>query len=244
MGQGQSWIRIEINPLQKVLNLLKNVINLGIAPSCAADLEAAFQALTLNGQSTEPFGVGRAVLSGEGKGTKSLFPSIVMVREGSLSLVDSNGFEIVLAKGEAASLPASSFAWKAQTADCVILTIHQGTAPVSFTKLDLDHPMVPGGAPNAALLTTPAPTTHRHEFQSDDPLSWGIWATTPYARHPINYSFSELMMLRKGDVTLSNPDEGSVSFAAGDIFLIRPGAIAAWSNPTDLQKFWIIHEPD
>src|SRR5690606_15371100 len=104
LGQGQSWIRIEINTLQKVLDLLKNVINLGIAPSCAADLEAAFQALTLNGQSTEPFGVGRAVLSGEGKGTKSLFPSIVMVREGSLSLVDSNGFEIVLAKGEAASL--------------------------------------------------------------------------------------------------------------------------------------------
>ncbi len=145
-----------------------------------------------------------------------------MVREGSLSLVDSNGFEIVLAKGEAASLPASSFAWKAQAADCVILTIHQGTAPVSFTKLDLDHPMVPGGAPNAALLTTPAPTTHRHEFQSDDPLSWGIWATTPYARHPINYSFSELMMLRKGDVTLSNPDEGACLLRQGTFSLFAP----------------------
>ncbi len=230
--------------MQKDFNLLRNVINLGVAPSCASDLEAAFQAITLDGQSTEPFGVGRAVLSGEGKGTKSSFPSIVMVREGSLSLVDSNGFEIVLAKGEAASLPASTFAWKAQAADCVILTIHRGIASVSFTKLDLDHPMVPGGAPNAALLTTPPPTTHRHEFQSDDPLSWGTWATTPYARHPITYSFSELMMLRNGEVTLSNPDEGHVTFAAGDIFLIRPGAIAAWSNPTDLQKFWIINEQD
>ncbi len=158
--------------------------------------------------------------------------------------MDSNGFKIVLAKGEAASLPASSFAWKAHAADCVILTIHQGTAPVSFTKLDLDHPMVPGGAPNAALLTTPAPMTLRYEFQGDDPLSWGIWSATPYARHPITYSFSELMMLRKGEVILSNPDEGSVSFAAGDIFLVRPGAVAAWENPIDLQKLWIIHSPN
>jgi len=69
-------------------------------------------------------------------------------------------------------------------------------------------------------------------------------SATPYARPPITYSFSELMMLRKGEVTLSNPDEGSVSFAAGDIFLVRPGAVAAWENPIDLQKLWIIHSPN
>ncbi|KAB2662496.1 cupin domain-containing protein [Brucella tritici] len=227
--------------MQKDFNLLRNVINLGVAPSCASDLEAAFQAITLDGQSTEPFGVGRAVLSGEGQDVKSLFPSIVMLRDGALTLIDRDGCEIVLAKGEAASLPGCTFSWKARAADCVILTIHEENAPASFTKLDLDHPMATGGAPNAALLTTPAPTTYRHEFQSDDPLAWGIWATTPYARHPITYSFSELMMLRKGEVTLSNPDEGSVTFVAGDIFIIRPGAVAAWDNPSDLHKFWIVH---
>ncbi len=232
------------NPTQKETNLLRNVINLGEAPSCASDLEAAFQAITLDSQPTEAFGVGRAVLSGEGKEAKSLFPSIMMLRDGTLTLKNSNGPEILLGKGEAASLPAGSFAWKAQAADCVILTIHQENAPVSFTKLDLDHPMAPGGAPNAALLTTPAPTTFRYEFQGDDPLAWGIWATTPYARHPITYSFSELMMLRKGEVTLSNPDEGSVTFVAGDIFLVRCGAVAAWHNPVDLQKLWIIHSPN
>lgn len=214
-------------------------------PSCASDLETAFKALTRDGQSAEPFGVGRAILSEEeGKVANSLFPSIIMLREGSLTLVDSQGHQIVLAKGEAVSLPAGSFSWKARLADCVILTIHQGNAQVFFAKLDLDHPMAPGGAPNAALLTTPAPTTQRHEFQSDDPLTWGIWATTPYARRPITYSFSELMMLRKGEVTLSNSEEGSVTFTAGDIFLIRPGAVAAWDNPIDLQKFWIIHDPN
>lgn len=51
-------------------------------------------------------------------------------------------------------------------------------------------------------------------------------------------------MLRKGEVTLSNPDEGSATFAAGDIFLVRPGAVAAWDNSSDLEKFWVIRTED
>lgn len=229
--------------MQKEPNVLRNVINLGVAPSCGSGLETAFRAISLNGQSTEPFGFGRAILSGQGTGVESLFSSIIMLRDGALNIRDNNGLEITLTQGEVASLPAGIFSWEARAADCVILTIHQDSLSVSFGKLDLDYPMSPGGAPNPALLTTPAPTTSRHEFQSDDPIAWGIWATTPYARHPITYSFSELMMLRKGEVTLSNPDEGNVTFVAGDIFLVRPGAVAAWDNPSDLEKFWIIHSP-
>lgn len=220
--------------------MLRNVINLGIMPSCASDLEAAFRAIGLNGHATEPFSFGRAVLSGEGRKAKSLFSSIIMLRDGALTIRLDGGTEIALAKGEVASLPAGAFSWKADTADCVILVLHQDNPQVSFVKLDLDHPMSPGGAPNAALLTTPAPRTVRHEFQRDGLLSWGTWATTPYARHPITYSFSELMMLRKGEVALSNPDEGSVTFTAGDIFLVRHGAVAAWNNPSDVEKFWVI----
>lgn len=58
------------------------------------------------------------------------------------------------------------------------------------------------------------------------------------------YSFAELMMLRHGEVSLSNPEEGSVTFRAVDIILVRPGAIAAWDNPTDLEKFWLIRSMD
>lgn len=232
------------NPIQKDPEMLRNVINLGVSPPCASDLEEAFRAISLDGQSTEPFGFGRAILSGEGTGVNSPFSSFIMLCDGALTIQDGNGLEIALTKGEVGSLPAGVFSWRAHAADCVILTIHQECPGASFAKLDLDHPMSSGGAPNPALLTTPAPTTSRHEFQSDDPLAWGVWATTPYARHPITYSFSELMMLRKGKVTLSNPEEGCVTFTAGDIFLVRPGAVAAWDNPSDLEKFWIIHSPN
>lgn len=224
--------------------MLKNVINLGTAPSCASDLKTAFQTIGLNELATEHFGFGRAVLSGNGKEAESRFSSIIMLRDGTLTIQDSDGAEITLTKGEVASLPAGVFSWDAKSADCVILVLHQDNPQLSLAKLDLDHPMTPGGAPNAALLTTSAPQTVRHEFQGEDLLSWGTWATTPYARRPITYSFSELMMLRKGEVTLSNPDEGSATFAAGDIFLVCSGAVAAWDNPVDLEKFWVIRTAD
>ncbi|MEJ5022718.1 cupin domain-containing protein [Ochrobactrum vermis] len=224
--------------------MLKNVINLGTAPSCASDLKTAFQTIGLNEQATEHFGFGRAILSGNGKDAESRFSSIIMLRDGALTIRDNNGTEIRLTKGEVANLPAGVFSWDAKSADCIILVLHQDNPQLFPAKLDLEYPMSSGGAPNAALLTTPAPQTARHEFQSEDLLSWGTWATTPYARHPITYSFSELMMLRKGEVTLSNPVEGSATFVAGDIFLVRPGAVAAWDNPSDLEKFWVIRTAD
>lgn len=220
--------------------MLKNVINLGAAPSCASDLKKAFQIICLNEPATQPFCFGRAILSGHGKEAESRFSSIIMLRNGILAIRDSNGAELTLSKGEVAHLPAGTFSWDAKSADCVILVLHRDNPQLSLAKLDLDYPMSPGGAPKAELLNTPAPQTARHEFQSENSLSWGTWATTPYARRPITYSFSELMLLRKGEVTLSNPDEGSATFAAGDIFLVCPGAVAAWSNPVDLEKFWVI----
>ncbi|MGH6763634.1 MAG: cupin domain-containing protein [Phyllobacterium sp.] len=224
--------------------MLRNVVNLGAEPSCASDLEKALRAIGLATPSTEPVGFGRALLSGEGTNAESLFSSVIMLRDGALTLKDADGTVISLHKGEAANLPAGQFSWSAEAVDCVILLLRQDNPQVVLSRLDLDHPMSPGGAPNAALLTTPAPQTVRHEFHDKDALSWGLWATTPYARRPITYSFTEVMMLRKGEVILSNPEEGSVTFRTGDIFLVRPGAIAGWNNPSDLEKFWLIRTMD
>ena len=220
--------------------MLRNVINLGAEPSCASDLGEAFRVIGSATPTTEPFGFARALLSGEGANAESPFSSIILLRDGTLTLQDADGTVIPLLKGEVATLPAGPLSWSAETADCVILLLSEDNPQLALSKLDLDHPMSPGGAPNAALLTTPAPQTLRHEFHDQDALSWGIWATTPYARRPITYSFAELMMLRRGEVILSNPEEGSVTFRAGDIFLVRPGAIASWDNPIDLEKFWLI----
>ncbi|MFD1326353.1 cupin domain-containing protein [Mycoplana ramosa] len=224
--------------------MLRNIINLGTEPSCAADLGEAFRAIGSATPANEPLGFGRALLSGAGADAESLFSSIVLLREGALTLKDADGTEIGLRKGDAASLPAGRLSWRAEAADCVIVLLRQDNPPLALSRLDLDHPMSAGGAPNAALLTTPAPQTSRHEFHDQGALSWGIWATTPYARHPITYSFTELMMLRRGEVILANPEEGSVTFRAGDIFIVRPGAIAGWDNPSDLDKFWLSRTMD
>ncbi|MGX5844938.1 cupin domain-containing protein [Mesorhizobium sp. ArgA1] len=224
--------------------MLTNVFNLCNMPSSGSNLAKALEAIVQDGSTTEPFGFGRALLSGDGD-ANGRFPTIVMVRTGQLTVraCHSNS-ELILAKGEVASVPTGALSWSAEDADCVLVVLYGELPHVPFARLNLDHPMSPGGAPNAALLTTPSPNTVRHEFQRFGPFSWGTWATTPYARHPITYSFSELMMLRKGEVTLSNPDEGSVTFTAGDIFLVKQGAVAAWENPCDVEKFWVTRNTD
>lgn len=225
--------------MQKEFNVLKNVINLGDLPARISDLGTAFNDISEQ-KAGSSFGFGRVVLNGCGDDARCAFSSILILRDGKLIIENPEGTKIELQKGEVVTLPAANFSWTADAAECVILVFHQDNPTVSFAKLDLDHPMSPGGAPNAALLTTAAPDTARYEFQDEGLLSWGVWATTPYARQAITYSFAEMMMLRKGEVTLSNSEEGSVTFSAGEIFLVLPGAIAAWDNPTDLQKFWVI----
>ncbi len=224
--------------------MLNNVIDLGAVPSCASDLEEALRSIGLAAPANDPFDCGRALLTGEGADAEIPFSSIIILRDGALTLKDAAGNAVSLRKGEIATLPAGRLSWSADGADCVILLLRQDNPQLALSKLDLDHPMAPGGSPNPALLTTPAPQTLRHEFHDGDAASWGTWSTTPYARRPLTYSYSELMMLRRGEVTLANPEEGSLTFRAGDIFLVRPGATVSWDNPTDLEKFWFIRSAD
>lgn len=213
-------------------------------PSCASDLETAYNTIDAATPVNEPIGFGRALLSGKEKNTVNPFSSVIILRSGSLTVQTPDGISVSLQKDEVANLPAGQLTWSAEDADCVILLLREDNPQLTLSKLDLEHPMLPGGAPNAALLTTAAPQTSRYEFYDTDALSWGIWATTPYARRPITYSFAEVMMLRKGEVTFSNPDEGSATFKAGDIFMIKPGAVASWDNTIDLEKFWLIRSTD
>ena len=223
--------------------MLKNVVNLGALPSCASDLEIAFQIIDATTPAKEPFGFGRALLSGNEKSSANPFSSVILLRAGTLTLKSTDGTTISLEKGEAANLPAGELVWSADNADCVILVLRQDNPELKLSKLNLDQPMSPGGAPNPALLTTPAPQTTRYEFFEQDKISWGVWATSPYARHPLQYTFAEVMMLSKGEVTLAN-DEDSATFVTGDIFLVQPGACVSWQNTVDLEKFWLIRSGD
>ncbi len=219
---------------------MKNVINLGTEPACASELGKVFRAIHDATPTTSPLGFGRAQLSGQGTDAICPFSSVILLRSGILVLNDNSGTTISLGKGEAATLAPGALSWNAEAADCVILMLRQDNPQVALAKIDLDHPMVSGGAPNAAFLTTPMPQTKRHEFHDAGALSWGIWATTPYARRPITYSYSEVMMLRKGDVTFTNPDGESERFHAGDVFIVQTGAVASWDNHSDVEKFWLI----
>ena len=220
--------------------MLKNVIDLGREASCASTLAQALEAIDRATAPQQALGFGRALLSGQAERADCPVSSIVLLRSGTLALAGAEGVSLTLGGGDAATLPSGPLSWSAEAADCVILLLRGDNPQVELARIDLDHPMSAGGAPNPALLTTPPPRTSRHAFHDEGALSWGIWATTPYARRPNTYSYSEVMMLRKGEVVLSAPEGEDVTFRAGDIFIVRASATVAWSNPSDLEKFWLI----
>lgn len=224
--------------------MLKDVIDLGAEPSCAATLHQAFRIIHDGTAASQTIGFGRAVLSGSATETNCPFTSLLMLRDGHLTLKDDSGTTMRLGKGDVTVLPAGHYSYHAEAADCIILMLRRDNPAVAFSMVDLNHAMSSGGAPNAALLTTPAPQTSRYEFHDEGAVSWGIWRATPYARRHLTYAFSEVMMLRKGEVIFTDPDGQSIRFGAGDIFIVRSGAVVSWDNPSELEKFWLIREDD
>lgn len=220
--------------------MLSNVINLGAEPVCAHDLQQAMSAIYNATAAGDFFGYGRALLSAQAANATCKYSAVIIMQNGTLSLETADGIALKLLQGDIANVPAGDIRWSAENADCVIILLHHDNPELTLTKLDLSHPMSEGGGPNPALLTSAVPETARHEFYDTDELSWGTWRTTPYTRRPLKYTFSEIMALRSGEVTFDNPEESSVTFSAGDIFLVRPDAVASWNNPVNLEKFWLI----
>lgn len=220
--------------------MLSNVINLGAEPICAHDLQCAMSAIRTATAPEEYFGYGRAILTAPESSAKLECSTLIILRGGVLTLKTTDGEPLILCKGEVATLPAGEIMISAEAAECIIIPLYHDNPKLILEKLDLDHPMSTGGSPNPELLTSDLPETARHEFYDCEDLSWGIWKATPYSRRVMTYSFYEIMALLSGEVTFANPDEGSVTFSAGDILLVRPNAVASWDNAVNLEKFWVI----
>lgn len=218
--------------------MIRNIVDLGNAAPVKGDLVTVLAAL----EAERELPALRAALEGEGADTLA-HGVMIFTRAGSITLQQCDA-TITLQPGEVASVAAGLLNWKAEEADIILVALNLGGETCPFAKLDLGRDLQPGGQPNAALLTTPMPETSRAEIFEAKQLSWGLWSATPYDRSTITYSFSELMYLQAGSVTLGNAEEGYQSFGAGDVFIVHRGAKASWSNAETVRKLWLIHSPD
>ncbi len=117
--------------------------------------------------------------------------------------------------------------------------------PLHVIKLDTDITLEPSTPPAAAILLSPVPTQHAHDYFSDatGQFSVGVWDTTGYHRKLSDFPRHELMLLIEGSVTFEDDHGRQQTFKAGDTFFVPMGTANSWKSEGYLRKIFVIFQP-
>lgn len=112
--------------------------------------------------------------------------------------------------------------------------------PAKPLKIDFAHPLPPSSPPAAAVLLTPAPRAWSETLFSAANLRIGLWQCEPYARKQVQPSYSELMFILEGAVTLT-PEQGEACVVnAGEVVVVPSGTTNAWGSEQTVRKVFCI----
>lgn len=111
-------------------------------------------------------------------------------------------------------------------------------------KLDLNE-LVDRPPLDPAILDGAGPRiTGRTFLTSGDPaVSVVAWGATPYAIHPKTRPDYEFSILQSGRFDLIQPEIGTESFAAGDMFVLPPTCLYRWVQTEPTMKFALSYRP-
>jgi uncharacterized cupin superfamily protein len=117
--------------------------------------------------------------------------------------------------------------------------------PLATIKIDPAVKLQPSTPPSEAVLLSPVPTQHAHDYFTDatSQLNIGIWDTTGYHRKLIDFPRHELMHLLEGSVTFEDDQGRKQRFNAGDTFFVPMGTPNAWKSEGYLRKIFVIFQP-
>lgn len=117
--------------------------------------------------------------------------------------------------------------------------------PLRTIKIDPHVALAPSTPPAAAMLLSPVPTQHTHDYFSDatGQLNIGVWDTTGYHRKLIDFPRHELMCLLEGSVEFEDDHGVKQRFSAGDTFFVPMGTPNSWKSEGYLRKIFVIFQP-
>ena len=117
--------------------------------------------------------------------------------------------------------------------------------PLHAMKIDPKVTLAPSTPPAAAMLLSPVPTQHGHDYFTDatGQLNIGVWDTTGYHRKLIDFPRHELMHLLEGSVTMDDGAGTVQTFTAGDTFFVPMGTPNSWKSEGYLRKIFVIFQP-
>jgi len=112
-------------------------------------------------------------------------------------------------------------------------------------KIDPAVKLEPSTPPAAAMLLSPVPVQHAHDYFSDatGQLNIGVWDTTGYHRKLIDFPRHELMCLLEGSVEFEDDKGVKQRFKGGDTFFVPLGTPNSWRSEGYLRKIFVIFQP-
>ena len=121
----------------------------------------------------------------------------------------------------------------------------KNAGPLRTIKIDPQVQAEPSTPPPLAMLLTPVPVQHAHEYFADatGQLTIGVWDTTGYTRKLIDFPRHELMHLIEGSVTMIDDEGREQTFTAGDTFFVPMGTPNSWNSKGYLRKIFVIFQP-
>ncbi len=121
--------------------------------------------------------------------------------------------------------------------------VNQG--PLHPIKIDPKVKADPSTPPAAAMLLSPVPSQHTHDYFTDatGQLNIGVWDTTGYHRKLIDFPRHELMHLLEGSVEFEDDKGVTQRFTAGDTFFVPMGTPNSWKSEGYLRKIFVIFMP-
>jgi len=201
----------------------------------------------LNGRAAPAFAdpdaqVAALALRGEGRVETLPTDEFVLVLEGRLEIASDDGTLVIEPKTGGVLPVGSSFSWRSSEDLLAIVYAAPTKAPGGATApllIDQDAPLAPSNPPLPENLIGPTPSCRNHTdyLSASTEFACGIWDSTPYHRRQIPFRQVELMFLLEGAVTFTD-DQGSVSFAAGDVCMFVRGDGCAWLSEEYVKKMY------
>lgn len=111
-----------------------------------------------------------------------------------------------------------------------------------ITRIDTNPQTTPKEAvpaPERLISGNPSFKTWALEDCRDGTVHTGIWEATPGETHSIKGTTYEFCHIISGVIELSEKDGDTVTYRAGDSFMMKPGFVGIWRTIETVRKIYV-----
>ncbi len=105
---------------------------------------------------------------------------------------------------------------------------------------DLGEGKVSKADPSILIAGDPTFTTWNQDESREGSVRTGVWEATPGTTKSIKGEKYEFCMLLEGAVELTEQGGETVTYRAGDSFVMKPGFVGTWKTIEKLRKIYVV----